>query len=128
MIQCRRPDRSDMTVIRKGAESDSAAILATINDAAHAYRGVIPVDRWHEPDMSTDELEREIADGVVFWVAEQDGRVSGVMGIQDKGEVARCVRRWYADDSRNVSHIPRAVWESMTSEQREVMRFPLGGQ
>ena len=37
--------------------------------------------------MSTDELRREIAQGVVFWVAEQDGRVSGVMGIQDRGDV-----------------------------------------
>jgi N-acetylglutamate synthase-like GNAT family acetyltransferase len=88
MIQRRPPDRSDMMVIRKSAESDFAAILAIVNDAAHAYRGVIPVDRWHEPYMSTDELEREIAEGVVFWVAEQDGRLSGVMGIQDKGDVA----------------------------------------
>jgi N-acetylglutamate synthase-like GNAT family acetyltransferase len=38
--------------------------------------------------MSADELEKEIAGGVVFWVAEQDGHLSGVMGIQDKGEVA----------------------------------------
>jgi N-acetylglutamate synthase-like GNAT family acetyltransferase len=38
--------------------------------------------------MSADELEKEIAAGVVFWVAEQEGRVSGVMGIQDKGDVA----------------------------------------
>ena len=46
------------------------------------------MDRWHEPYMSADELESEIAGGVVFWVAEQDGGLSGVMGIQDKGEVA----------------------------------------
>ena len=26
-----------------------------------------------------------MADGVMFWVAEEDGRLSGVMGIQDKG-------------------------------------------
>src|SRR5204862_2546756 len=31
--------------------------------------------------------EREIATGVVFWVAEDTGRLSGVMGIQDKGDV-----------------------------------------
>jgi N-acetylglutamate synthase-like GNAT family acetyltransferase len=68
-------------------EADFAAMLAIINDAAHAYRGVIPVDRWHEPYMPADELAREIADGVVFWVAEQDGRLAGVMGIQDKGDV-----------------------------------------
>jgi N-acetylglutamate synthase-like GNAT family acetyltransferase len=38
--------------------------------------------------MPSEELEKEIADGVVFWVAEQEGRLSGVMGIQDKGDVA----------------------------------------
>jgi N-acetylglutamate synthase-like GNAT family acetyltransferase len=38
--------------------------------------------------MSTDELEKEISGGVVFWLAEQEGRLLGVMGIQDKGDVA----------------------------------------
>ena len=63
-------------------------MLAIINDAARAYQGVIPADRWHEPYMSADELESEIAAGVAFWVVELEGRVSGVMGIQDKGDVA----------------------------------------
>ena len=74
--------------VRQSVDADFAAILAIVNDAARVYRGVIPADRWHEPYMSTEELEREIAQGVVFWVAEQDGRVSGAMGIQDKGDVA----------------------------------------
>ena len=38
----------------------------------------------------------------------------------------RYVRHWYADDSREVNSIPRAVWKSLTSEQRCVMRFPVG--
>lgn len=38
----------------------------------------------------------------------------------------RYVRRWYADDSREVDLVPRAVWESLTSEQQSVMRFPVG--
>ena len=63
-------------------------MLAIVNDAAQAYRGVIPADRWREPYMPADELEKEIADGVVFWVTEEDGRLLAVMGIQDKGEVA----------------------------------------
>lgn len=75
-------------LIRKSVESDLAAILAIVNDAAQAYREVIPVDRWRDPYMSTDELERDISGGVVFWVAEQEGRLLGVMGIQDKGDVA----------------------------------------
>jgi N-acetylglutamate synthase-like GNAT family acetyltransferase len=74
--------------IRKSTASDFEAILAIINDAAQAYRGVIPIDRWREPYMSADELAKEIADGVIFWVVEDDGRLSGVMGIQDKEDVA----------------------------------------
>src|SRR5688572_25271400 len=77
-----------MVLIRKSVESDVQAIAAIINEAAQAYRSVIPVDRWHEPYMPTDALEKEISDGVVFWVAEQEGRLLGVMGIQDKGDVA----------------------------------------
>jgi N-acetylglutamate synthase-like GNAT family acetyltransferase len=68
--------------------ADFAAMLAIVNAAAQAYRGVIPADRWHEPYMSADELAKEIADGIAFWVAEEDGAVLGVMGIQDKGAVA----------------------------------------
>jgi N-acetylglutamate synthase-like GNAT family acetyltransferase len=74
--------------IRKSRETDFMPILAIINDAAQAYRGVIPADRWHDLYMPKDELSEEIADGVVFWVAEDEGHVSGVMGMQDKGEVA----------------------------------------
>jgi N-acetylglutamate synthase-like GNAT family acetyltransferase len=75
-------------LIRKGVAADFAAMLAIVNAAAQAYRGVIPADRWHEPYMSAEELAKEIADGIAFWVAEEDGRLLGVMGIQDKGAVA----------------------------------------
>ena len=49
---------------------------------------MIPADRWHEPYMSAEELKSEIAAGVSFWIAEHDDRVVGVIGIQDKGDVA----------------------------------------
>jgi N-acetylglutamate synthase-like GNAT family acetyltransferase len=75
-------------LIRESDRADFAEVLTIINDAARAYRGVIPADRWHEPYMPAIELAREIADGVTFWVAEQDGQLLGVMGIQDKGDVA----------------------------------------
>ena len=76
-----------MMLIRACEDADFEAIYAIINDAAEAYRSVIPTDRWHEPYMSADGLSDEIRDGVVFWGAVQDGRLSGVMGIQDKGDV-----------------------------------------
>lgn len=74
-------------MIRKCTREDLAAIFAIINDAAQAYKGVIPADRWHEPYMPLEELEQEIARGVVFWGAEAGGELVGVMGIQDRGEV-----------------------------------------
>lgn len=74
--------------IRPSTTADWPRILTVINDAAQAYRGVIPDDCWHEPYMPAAELAREIADGVVFRVAEDDGVVTGVMGIQDRGAVA----------------------------------------
>lgn len=77
-----------MVLIRKSVQADFAAMLAIVNEAAQAYQGVIPADRWHEPYMPADELAKEIAAGIVFWVAEQDGRLLGVMGMQDKGDVA----------------------------------------
>jgi GNAT superfamily N-acetyltransferase len=75
-------------LIRRIQAADLPAALAIINDAAQAYRGVIPPDRWREPYMPADELADEIADGVDFWVAAEGERLLGVMGIQDRQEVA----------------------------------------
>jgi N-acetylglutamate synthase-like GNAT family acetyltransferase len=73
---------------RRCGEADVTAMLAIINDAAQAYRGVIPADRWHEPYMPEAELRAEIAAGVVFWGAEREGQLIGVMGLQDVQDVA----------------------------------------
>lgn len=74
-------------LIRQSEDADLARIFEIINQAAQAYRGVIPADRWHEPYMPMDDLQREIAQGVTFWVAEDEGTLLGVMGIQDRGAV-----------------------------------------
>jgi ectoine hydroxylase-related dioxygenase (phytanoyl-CoA dioxygenase family) len=37
----------------------------------------------------------------------------------------RYVRRWYADNSREINPIPQAVWESLTSAQQGMLRFPV---
>ena len=52
--------------IRRCEAVDSPAILAIVNDAAQAYRGHIPADRWHEPYMPAGKLERELAARVEF--------------------------------------------------------------
>jgi GNAT superfamily N-acetyltransferase len=73
--------------IRPCSHGDRAMILAIVNAAAEAYRGVIPADRWHEPYMPADELDSELAAGVEFWGYERDGVVSGIMGLQAKQDV-----------------------------------------
>jgi len=74
--------------IRPCRAGELATVLAVINEAAEAYRGVIPAECWHQPYMPAAELAAEFAAGVVFHLEERGGEVRGVMGIQDRGEVA----------------------------------------
>jgi N-acetylglutamate synthase-like GNAT family acetyltransferase len=94
--------------IRPATESDLEVMTAIINHAAMSYRGVIPADCWHEPYMSAAELGREIADGVVFSVAEDEEGITGVMGIQDRGDVA-LVRHAYVAPGRQRAGIGTAL-------------------
>jgi GNAT superfamily N-acetyltransferase len=70
--------------------------LAIINQAALAYKGVIPADCWQEPYMPEAELRAEIAAGVTFWGYENDGRLLAVMGRQDL-EGVTLIRHAYVD-------------------------------
>lgn len=81
-------------MIRKCTDKDFEAMYEIINDAASAYKGVIPSDRWNEPYMPKDELSHEISQGMVFWEYEEAGRFVGVMGIQDVKDV-RLIRHAY---------------------------------
>ena len=74
-------------MIRLCGTDDFETIYEIVNDAAVAYKGVIPPDRWHEPYMGREELQHEIDDGVRFWGYEEDGELVGVMGIQDVEDV-----------------------------------------
>lgn len=75
-------------MIRPCSAMDVPVIFEIINDAAGAYRGVIPADCRAEPYMSWEELRREIEDGVQFWGVEEEGRLVGVMGIQHVRDVS----------------------------------------
>ena len=74
-------------MIRVCIGDDFEAIFQVINDAAAAYRGIIPVDRWHEPYMPREELQAEVSAGVAFLGYEKDGELAGVMGTQDVQDV-----------------------------------------
>lgn len=74
-------------MIRPCTRADLDLVYDIINDSARAYQGQIPEDCYHEPYMSREALRGEIADGVVFYGYEEEGRLVAVMGIQDKGPV-----------------------------------------
>ncbi len=74
-------------------------MCAIINDAAKAYRGVIPPDRWHDPYMPHEELTGEIQQGVAFWGYEENGRLLGVMGRQPVKDVT-LIRHAYVTSAR----------------------------
>ncbi len=107
-------------VIRPCGEADFQTVLAVVNDAAEAYRGVIPEDCWHEPYMSADELRREISAGVAFrgWIEE--GRLVGVMGIQDLGEVA-LIRHAYVETACR----GRGIGGELMNDLRHFTELPL---
>jgi len=46
-------------MIHRCTENDFEIMYSIINDAAEAYKGVIPADRWKEPYMSKVELRRQ---------------------------------------------------------------------
>ncbi len=80
--------------IRRCDDGDVPAMLAIINAAAQAYRGVIPSDRWHDPYMPENELRVEMAAGVVFTGYAAKGGLVGVMGLQVVRNV-RLIRHAY---------------------------------
>ena len=98
--------------IRLCRDGERPEILAIVNAAAEAYRGVIPADRWHEPYMSEAELDRELDDGVVFWGHEVDGELVGVMGIQAVDEVD-LIRHAYVLPERQGEGIGRVLLEHL---------------
>jgi GNAT superfamily N-acetyltransferase len=99
--------------IRRCRDDERDEILAIVNAAAGAYRGVIPEDRWHEPYMPGEELDGEIAAGVEFWGYEDDGALLGIMGIQPVGDV-NLIRHAYVTPESQGRGIGGALLEHLT--------------
>jgi GNAT superfamily N-acetyltransferase len=93
-------------------------MFAIINDAAQAYKGIIPADRWHEPYMPMDELKAQIADGIVFSGYESEGGLVGVMGVQDKGEVT-LIRHAYVRSSERRKGVGEALLKHLEATTRK---------
>lgn len=107
-------------MIRPCTDADFAAIAAIINDAAEAYRGVIPDDCRHEPYMPDDELAEEISRGVRFWGYEEAGALCGVMGIEDVKDVT-LLRHAYVCTARR----GEGIGDALLSHLRDMTERPM---
>ena len=87
-------------MIRTATEKDFDEIYEIINDAAIAYKGIIPADRWHEPYMTKEELKKQIEDGVRFSCYLENNEIIGVMGIQDRKDVTLIRHAYVATTQR----------------------------
>lgn len=100
---------------------DPATIGEVINDAAIAYRGVIPADCWHDPYMPLDELRAELAAGVRFFGYRRQGALAGVMGLQHVADVA-LVRHAYTRTAHQGAGIGSALLEHLKRQtDRQVL-------
>src|SRR5262245_32164368 len=105
-------------MIRPCTDKDLPQMFSIINDAAQAYKGVIPADRWHEPYMPLDELKAQIADGIAFSGYESGGELLGVMGIQDKGDVV-LIRHAYVRTSARRKGIGEKLLKHLQATTRK---------
>ena len=109
-----------MATIRPCRDDEREAIFAIVNAAAEAYRDVIPADRWHEPYMPHEELDAEIAAGVAFWGYEDGGKLVGIMGIQDVGDLD-LIRHAYVLPARQGRGVGAALLERLAGGARRRM-------
>ncbi|MFH1703944.1 MAG: GNAT family N-acetyltransferase [Nitrospirota bacterium] len=107
-------------MIRQCSDDDFEMIYEIINDAALAYKGIIPKDRWKEPYMSREELRHEIDEGIVFWGYEEDGKLKGVMGIQDVQDVTLIRHAYVRTAERN-----KGIGSKLMSHLRQMPDRPI---
>ena len=102
-------------LIRRCDERELATILEVINDAAGAYREVIPADRWKEPYMPESKLKDEIDHGVIFSGYYGGEGLVGVMGIQHILDVT-LIRHAYVRSRRRRQGIGSQLLAHLLSE------------
>jgi N-acetylglutamate synthase-like GNAT family acetyltransferase len=108
-------------MIRQCNQQDFETIYSIINEAATAYKGVIPEDRWKMPYMAEDELKHEIDAGVVFWGFEEDSRLTGIMGIQHVQDVT-LIRHAYVRPKKQRRGIGnKLLWELCKNCDRPIL-------
>ena len=108
-------------MIRQCDNKDFDSIYSIINEAAQVYRGVIPEDRWKEPYMSGDELQREIDEGVLFWGYQEGAELVGVMGIQHVQDVTLIRHAYIRPANQNQGVGGKLLSELRTHTDRQIL-------
>src|SRR5690348_12771733 len=109
-------------IIRPCRDDERGEVLAVVNAAAEAYRGVIPPDRWREPYMSAEELDGELEAGVRVWGGEDGGEVVGVMGVQAVAEDVDLIRHAYVRPERQRGGVGAALlWHLLELSERRLL-------
>ncbi|HXH67966.1 MAG TPA: GNAT family N-acetyltransferase [Candidatus Limnocylindrales bacterium] len=107
-------------MIRLCTQQEFDNIHAIINDGARAYKGIIPADRWTDPYMSVSQLRHEMKEGVVFWGYEDEGTLSGVMGIQQVRDVTLIRHAYVLTTSQN-----KGIGARLLAHLRELATSPV---
>ena len=78
-------------MIKELSSQDADIIHDIINQAACAYKGIIPEDCYHEPYMPQEELHREMK-SMTFFGWQEEGKLIGVISIGDmlKAKLEHC--------------------------------------
>jgi GNAT superfamily N-acetyltransferase len=92
-------------------------MLNVVNDAAQAYKGVIPEDRWKEPYMPAEELKQEVESGVEFYGWKENSVLVAVMGIQVVNDVT-LIRHAYV----LTAHQRRGIGENLLKHLMRLAR------
>ena len=108
-------------MIRQCDNKDFDSIYSIINEAAQVYRGVIPEERWKEPYMSGDELQREIDEGVLFWGYQEGAELVGVMGIQHVQDVTLIRHAYIRPANQNQGIGGKLLSELRTHTDRQIL-------
>jgi N-acetylglutamate synthase-like GNAT family acetyltransferase len=87
-------------MLRECGEADYEAIREMVNESAQvAFRGVIPADLYREPWMTPEYFDKELSSGVRFFCFDEQGKIQGVMGVQDFPDVT-LIRHAYVRPAR----------------------------
>ena len=91
-------------------------------------RGGHPRDRYKDPYMPAEELTHEVEHGVRFWGLEQDGRLLGVMGLQDVEDVTLIRHAYVRTTQRRRGIGGRLLQDLRAKATRPPSRRHMGGR